>query len=155
MPLCADPNDLIPYVLETDRDGPEPRPTFRLRALSELESRQVSRLIQDANDAAQAKGEEQAVAKLNEAIAVGLRGYVGPNCAGKPVTADRPANEYLTSAELWELAFAVLNGPRLDEEKKRASASSVPSGKGPSVQSVSAEGVTTVPPSENPPSSPA
>jgi hypothetical protein len=134
MPLSANPDDTIPYVLETDRALPEAeRPRFDLRFLTCRQRQTVAALVTQA----QRETEDPEVAKLlDEAIGVGLARLTNVRHQGQPVAVgDDVPSGYLTPDELWELATAVLREPRLCEEKKRACSSQPTSGPAPSAAS--------------------
>jgi hypothetical protein len=129
VPLCADPDETIPFSLKTDEAKPaDARPVFHLRFLTEREARKVRRLIKQANAETD---DDQADALLSEAIAVGLDGLTDVKLRGKDVKHGDPPSSYLTTAELWELVYAVLNKPALTEDERGKSASSPASTAGP------------------------
>lgn len=122
MPVCCDPADLIPFVLKTDRAKPEgERPTFLLRALSSRQSRTAAALVQTA---VTEDNEEKVELNLDAAIATGLAGVRNVTRDGQPVEvgATLPSS-YLSPAELWELATAVVREPQLSEDAKKKSSS--------------------------------
>lgn len=101
-----------------------------LRFLTERESRKVRRFIQTARDEAD---DEKAAATLTDAIRVGLVDVQRVTCMGKPVTLADDPQDYLSTAELWELAYAVIYEPVLSELDKKKLGSASELGANPTV----------------------
>jgi hypothetical protein len=126
MPLSTNPDDLIPFSLMLDEQAekdPAKRPTFLLRFLSVRQLLSVQRLYADA--LAPDTTDEQANAKLNDILAIGLGGW---RHLPIPFAADKPgdaldAADVLTPGEKAELAKAVGTKPRLTETDRKNSVS--------------------------------
>ena len=119
MPLSANPDDLVPYVLITDRDKAAP-PTFMLRYLTGAQFAQARRIVKEASDMAD---DEQWRAAIDRSILIGLADVRNLTINGKPVTIADPPSTYLTPGEMSELSRAIRTEPNLSEQKKRNSAS--------------------------------
>jgi hypothetical protein len=126
MPVSADPDDLLPYVLRTDRALPDPKPTFHLRYLVERKSARVDRLIDEARaiTATDEVSDDRKKELLCEAINIGLAKMTGVRHEGKEVlVGEMSPRDHLSLFELWELANAVSGEPYLKEKERLGFAS--------------------------------
>jgi hypothetical protein len=151
MPLSADPNDLIPYVLECDRALPEgERPTFYFRFLTDSENRKAARLILQADKESEGEDDTKAAASLSEAILMALANWERVKLRGESVPfGARPISDVLTSGEMWELAYASRREQIMTEKKRRNSASPSPADPAASAGSAPEPGASTLPPPAN------
>jgi hypothetical protein len=126
MPIGADPDETIPVCLTVDRDKPEEsRPTFFIRFVTDRESRKMSRLFVDAATIADpespAYDPEKAATMINEAVLISLAGWRNVIHRGKAVPFGTELADFLSGAEVWELADLAIRTPKLTEQDKKKS----------------------------------
>jgi len=134
MPVCADPNDTAPLSLKSDANiAAESRPTFQVKFLTDSELRQLRRLLKAASEE---KDEDKAVAKVEEALRVGIVGAANLAFRGKPLDFDAIKNfgDYFTSREMWELAYGQIEAVTVGEQDRFLSGSAQGSDQADSAQ---------------------
>lgn len=115
MPISADPNETVEYVLQLDAAKPKP-PKAYLRFLT---ARQLTHINQLVKQASEQPDDEQAKPILNEILATGIA-----RVEGYPSGADlKELDGVLTVNEMWELVTAIQVKPMMEEldRKKRLS----------------------------------
>lgn len=114
MPVCLEPNQRFPIVLDTDKDKPaDTRPTFYVVSLSMREQGRLS----DGMDAALA---HQTTAEIFTATCELLNKYlVGWSNMG-PHTYPCDVQEFLTHSEARELLHKILSNSHMKPEEKKS-----------------------------------
>jgi hypothetical protein len=108
MPLSFDPAATAEFWLAGDADKPaQQRPVFLVRFLRQRELDEYNRLMEQANAAADAGDDSQALALAWQAIAIGIKGwrnFTDPE-TGQALAFDADnVGRVLTVREFWELA---------------------------------------------------
>jgi len=151
MGIAVDPNQTLEVTVANDGDRPaDARPRFKYRHLTAREDL-LRRQLAAAAAAAEGRDFAEYLAKLAEALAVGLVGWEGAtDPAGTPVPFD-PAKvdevfRFLTAEEAWDLLVDATAAVRLSEESKKKSRSprsSEPASSPPAVPPVAAHASPT------------
>lgn len=151
MPISADPNSTIPYVLITDRKKPPAeQTTFHLRFLTDCEVGRYERLAEQHDEA---KDPDERAKLANEMIHAGVarwdrlfkwvKGTEKPELV--PYSPAVDLTELLTPSEKFELVRAVRDEPFVKERDLKNSESPAPSGPASSVVTA-LPGASTAPP---------
>lgn len=147
MPLALDPHETFDVVLPSDRDRPEPRPTFRFRHLTARTARRLRAVLRMPAEAFAADAEALIgeVWRILEAGCVGWSDMAAPDglsaCGDAQAGLASPAiapgghvpfapgtlDAVLTEREIWALAMAVLAGAGPTDLEKKGLGSPSPS----------------------------
>lgn len=121
MPLSADPDDVLDLWLAVDEQKPlAERPTFQMRFQTERESRAYRRALLSSRDETDP---EKSADLVDAAARAQLIGWKNMKLRGADVPYPTPLSEFLSTSEVWELAYAILRRPQLEEEAKKKSLS--------------------------------
>lgn len=120
MPIGSDPSDTVPVVLKIDQAKPDPKPTFRVRFLTDREARKADALVRAAHHDRAEQEYDAADAKLDELFAMALIGWENVTHRGEARQhgADKPA-DFLSPGELLELAGQCVTAPLITERDRR------------------------------------
>lgn len=148
MPLGLDPQATFELSLDTDKEKPQAtRPAFVFRFLT---SRQFLKVQQLRAAAREEKDNAACLAKMDEALLIGLAGW--KNMGDVAFSADA-INDVLTIDERWELLESYLAEQRTSEVSKKASRLLSSGGGVGSVTDATAASAPSNTPSPNPSSS--
>jgi len=127
MPLALEPGETFRVVLEADRAKPEPRPVFLVRHLSARQWRRLDEVLSTLETSASGG---EALGRVLDALRPHVAGWqhlVGPDGAAVPFDPGE-LDAVLALPEVYELAYAVLAGGRLETDEKKGLRSPSPSG---------------------------
>jgi hypothetical protein len=124
--IASDPNDVAPVYLKADEQIPlESRPTVLAHFPTHRQEREYARKLEAARALLSAKNvDEEAIAKaLLDTIGMLYAGCRNVSLHGVAVDPKETPDGFLTSSELWELAYAIPTATSIAERDRRGSVS--------------------------------